>query len=322
MSEPLISIIIPTFNRAHLIRGTLDSVLAQTYTNWECLVVDDGSTDGTDAIMAEYCAKDARFQYYHRPKDRLPGGNAARNYGFEVSKGEYVNWFDDDDIMLPEFISKKIYAFERIKTLQLVICSGSFADSSLKNHNVIDLKITSYLYKDYSQWNLKVLTPSVLFKKDFLANKDLFKTEILRGQETEFLSRLFFELPKEQYFIINSSLFLYRQHEATKTSKNKTYVPEFKNSLALNCITNFKRVLILRDSELINHFYVETIGYFFLALKNGDIKTSKHVFSELSKLLFKLKSKMFLEFLLIGGIFIGIRRGSFKIEKRWMRLKI
>lgn len=83
--NPLVSIIIPTFNRAHLIGETLDSVLAQTYPNWECIVVDDGSTDNTDEVMAEYMARDARFQYHHRPEDRLPGGNAARNYGVEFS---------------------------------------------------------------------------------------------------------------------------------------------------------------------------------------------------------------------------------------------
>ena len=92
MKEPLVSIIIPTYNRAHLIGETLGSVLAQTYQNWECIVVDDGSTDNTEAVLATFTAKDSRFQYDQRPKDRLAGGNAARNYGFELSKGEYINW--------------------------------------------------------------------------------------------------------------------------------------------------------------------------------------------------------------------------------------
>ena len=98
-NQPLVSIIIPTFNRAHLIGETLDSVLAQTYTNWECIVVDDGSTDATGDLMESYVKKDTRFRYHHRPKNRLTGGNAARNYGFELSKGEYLNFFDSDDLM-------------------------------------------------------------------------------------------------------------------------------------------------------------------------------------------------------------------------------
>ena len=78
--KPLVSIIIPTYNRAHLIAETLDSIIAQTYTNWECIVVDDGSTDPTDELMETYCKKDSRFQYYHRPKNRPKGANACRNY--------------------------------------------------------------------------------------------------------------------------------------------------------------------------------------------------------------------------------------------------
>src|SRR5688572_29060991 len=97
---PLISIIIPTYNRALMLEETLDSIIAQTYKNWECIVVDDGSTDATDKLMAEYIDRDSRFQYHHRPKDRLPGGNAARNYGFEISKGNFIQWFDSDDYMM------------------------------------------------------------------------------------------------------------------------------------------------------------------------------------------------------------------------------
>ena len=64
MQTPLVSIIIPTYNRVHLIGDTLDSVLSQTYTNWECIVVDDGSTDGTNELLVEYLKKDKRIQYH------------------------------------------------------------------------------------------------------------------------------------------------------------------------------------------------------------------------------------------------------------------
>lgn len=108
MSDPLVSIIIPTFNRAHLIGETLDSIIAQTYENWECIIVDDGSSDNTDEVLAKYINKDERFHYYHRPKELLKGGNAARNYGFEVSGGDYIQWFDSDDLMHPNKIEIKI----------------------------------------------------------------------------------------------------------------------------------------------------------------------------------------------------------------------
>lgn len=88
--QPLVSIIIPTYNRAHLIGETLDSVLAQTYKNWECIIVDDGSSDNSDEIIDECVKKDARFKYYQRPDEHLPGGNGARNYGFRMSRGTKV----------------------------------------------------------------------------------------------------------------------------------------------------------------------------------------------------------------------------------------
>src|SRR5690606_30981203 len=120
MSGPLVSIIIPTFNRAHLIGETLDSVIAQTYQNWECIVVDDGSTDDTAKVMEAYTAKDSRIQYHHRPPEHKPGGNGARNYGFKMSRGEYVNWFDSDDIMLPDFLEFKVNRCKPLINLVIV----------------------------------------------------------------------------------------------------------------------------------------------------------------------------------------------------------
>ena len=82
----LISIIIPTYNRSHLLGETLDSVLIQTYRNWECIVVDDGSTDYTPELMEFYIRKDSRFSFYRRPEEKAKGANACRNYGFEKSR--------------------------------------------------------------------------------------------------------------------------------------------------------------------------------------------------------------------------------------------
>ncbi|PVW16456.1 glycosyltransferase family 2 protein [Marixanthomonas spongiae] len=98
----MISIIIPTHNRAHLIGETIESIQNQTYKNWECIIIDDGSTDHTESLIAEYCAADSRIQYYKKPNNFPKGPSAARNYGFKKSKGGYINWFDSDDIMHPE----------------------------------------------------------------------------------------------------------------------------------------------------------------------------------------------------------------------------
>src|SRR5690606_1544911 len=96
----LVSIVIPTYNRAHFVGETLNSVLAQTHQNWECIIVDDGSTDNTEDVIKKFLEKDKRFQFYKRPDDRVKGPNACRNYGFEKTKGDYINFFDDDDLMV------------------------------------------------------------------------------------------------------------------------------------------------------------------------------------------------------------------------------
>lgn len=97
--KPEVSIIIPCFNRGALIKDTLNSVLNQSYTNWECIIVDDQSEDDSHKVIRDFLAKDKRFKFFVRPNSRLKGANACRNIGFEKSKGTYINWLDSDDIL-------------------------------------------------------------------------------------------------------------------------------------------------------------------------------------------------------------------------------
>lgn len=98
----MISIIIPTYNRANLICFTLESVIAQSYKDWECLVIDDYSTDDTKEVVQAYCSKDSRIKYLLN--QRKKGAQGARNTGILFSKGEYVQFFDSDDIMRPNLL--------------------------------------------------------------------------------------------------------------------------------------------------------------------------------------------------------------------------
>ena len=96
---PFFSIIIPVYNVAPYLRECLDSVLAQTFTNWEAICVDDGSTDGSGAILDEYAARDKRFKVNHQVN---AGVSAARNVAFEAASGEWVTFLDADDKIDPE----------------------------------------------------------------------------------------------------------------------------------------------------------------------------------------------------------------------------
>ncbi len=311
--QPLVSIIIPTFNRSHLISETLDSVLAQTYQNWECIIVDDGSTDNTDEVVGAYVKKDPRIQFHKRPNTHKPGGNGARNYGFEVSKGEYLQWFDDDDIMLKKFLDEKINVFT--EELAMVICSGYYWDEENKIKNKIGLNIESNLFQDYVVWRLHILTPSILFKKVFLADKLLFSDKISRGQETELFSRLFFQLPEASFTIINKPLFLYRQHIDTKSVKNKVYDFDFKESLAFINIENFKRSLIENDLEVVNYLYNELINLFFLGLEKKHYSNVEYILDNFTPHLRQKNRLLAFKFFLAGKVFLFLKTKSYRVRR-------
>ncbi len=95
----LISILVPVYNVASYLKEALDSVLAQTFEDWECICVDDGSTDESGTILDAYAAKDARFKVFHQVH---AGVSAARNTALELAKGEYISFLDGDDVLLPQ----------------------------------------------------------------------------------------------------------------------------------------------------------------------------------------------------------------------------
>lgn len=113
---PLVSVIIPTYNRSDLLQETVASVLAQTYSNIEVLVVDDGSTDDTETALA--AIPDARLIYIAAPHTGLP--STTRNIGLARSHGEYIAFVDSDDLWLPEKIEYQLNYLQ--KNLQYAWC--------------------------------------------------------------------------------------------------------------------------------------------------------------------------------------------------------
>jgi glycosyltransferase involved in cell wall biosynthesis len=95
-NSPLVSIIIPAYNYSHFLFETLGDIQKQTYQNWECIIVDDGSSDNTKEVVAQIVKKDQRFIYIYQNNK---GPNAARNNGINHSKGEFIQFLDADDKM-------------------------------------------------------------------------------------------------------------------------------------------------------------------------------------------------------------------------------
>lgn len=138
MDNKIVSIIIPVYNSEKALRRCLDSILSQTMTDYECLLIDDGSTDSSGRICDEYAAKDERFRVFHKENG---GVSSARNVGLDNAKGDWITFVDSDDSVERSFL-ESLY---------------NFGSGSLKICN-----FTGDGHKDYSEDCSKVETSSVI----------------------------------------------------------------------------------------------------------------------------------------------------------------
>lgn len=192
---PAISIIIPAYNRAEVISETLDSVLAQSFQNWECIIVDDGSKDNTFEIAAQYTEKDSRFRLYKRPDSHKPGGCGARNFGFLQSKGKYIKWLDSDDIIEKELLKKEIQQFEQQPGLKFAYCGHLTFHKTQSQPNNAKLiqtapKTGTELLNLMGASREYVLTGSYAVDRNVISVSGLWNEELKINQDGEFIFRV------------------------------------------------------------------------------------------------------------------------------------
>lgn len=120
-NTPFVSIIIPCYNQASFLGETLDSVLQQTYVNWECIIVDDGSPDNTKEVANIYCNKDSRFKYFYKTNGGL---SSARNAGIKQSYGEYILPLDSDDKIGSEYLRLAVEILNSNDKIKIVYCKA------------------------------------------------------------------------------------------------------------------------------------------------------------------------------------------------------
>lgn len=271
-----VSIIIPTFNRAYLICETLESILSQTYTDWECIVIDDNSTDNTQEVVSEYLKKDSRFKLFSRPKLSIKGPSACRNFGLEIFEGNYVLFFDDDDILHPlnlelcvfelskqdisfcRFIREKfygdfIYQFDYSKTYTTFIIDSKDIERILKNE-------------------LFCITGSILWKKECFI-KHRFVDRLTYAEEWEVYSRIISSSFKG--VSINKCLFYGRKHQNAVTAT--FYGDNFNSKRSYNdaillVIINLNERKLLSDS-LLRYFIQMSLGFKEFGLYENIMKT-------------------------------------------------
>jgi glycosyltransferase involved in cell wall biosynthesis len=154
MQNTPVSIIVPCYNQAQYLDECLESVLNQTYSNWECIIVNDGSPDNTDRVAEKWCKKDSRFKYFKKTNGGL---SSARNYGINRSFGEFILPLDSDDKIGPDFIKLAIPIFNNSKNIKVIHCKTCFfgektglfdlPDYSLKKLALVNILVCTALYK-------------------------------------------------------------------------------------------------------------------------------------------------------------------------------
>lgn len=195
--NPLVSIIIPVLNREKHIAETLDSVSVQDYKNWECIIVDDGSTDRSLQIIKEYCKRNSNFKFYQRPVNKKKGAAACRNFGLEIARGKLIQFLDSDDLLAKNKINEQVKLYDPSR-LEIFTCKwGGFTDKKDLNSRFkfryqsyydfrrgIDLLNTFGLFNEFFPLHV-YLTPVKLISRAGFWNE-----ELTNNDDAEFFTRI------------------------------------------------------------------------------------------------------------------------------------
>lgn len=184
---PLFSVVIPAYNRAHSIRQAIDSVLKQTEQRFEIIVVDDGSTDNTDAVLDEIKKVEPRLHYI---KQQNGGATNARNTGIKAAKGSYIAFLDSDDVFLPEHLAQALPVLEsgnsRCTFTQVQVDRGNEVSFLKPSRGPKE----SEVFSEYLLCNKGFVQTSTLIVPSELAKSVMYDELIGYGDDMDFAIRL------------------------------------------------------------------------------------------------------------------------------------
>lgn len=208
MHNPLISIVIPIFNRENTLRYCVESVIEQEYKRWELILVDDGSVDGTSDICREYVARDNRIKYVYQSNK---GAGPARNNGIELANGEWITFLDSDDAIMPNHLMQLVRCGEGKDMVMVNHCQAKYTNNKLEkvtdywdmnnvdvtgNKDILEFIFTElnpYQYYVYCCWDK-------FFRMDVIKqNRIRFPIDIPTGQDMYFVID-YFKYTKDFYF--------------------------------------------------------------------------------------------------------------------------
>lgn len=206
MKKPKISVVMPAYNAEKYIAEAIESILNQTYKNFEFIIVDDCSSDRTPEIIKRYAKKDKRIRYF-RNKKRL-GCTCSLNVGLRKSKGEYIARMDSDDISLPKRFIEQLKLIS--KGFDVVGSNIIFID---KDGNEERMGIYSKNIGKIIKIKSPLAHPSVMFKRSFLEKVGYYNEKLKTAQDYDLWIR--FYLSDAKLGVVNKILLKYRQHPKT-----------------------------------------------------------------------------------------------------------
>lgn len=188
--NPTVSVIIPTYNRAHLVGRAIQSVLNQTYQDFELIIVDDGSTDNTEEIIKEFQEQDKRIKYIKHDKNK--GGSTTRNTGIKAARGEYIAFQDSDDEWLPEKLKKQMEVFKNTSSKVGIIYTGFWRIKDNEKTYIPQSWVKQKdgnIYFELLKGNF-VTTQSIVTRKECFKKAGMFDEKLPRLQDWELVLRL------------------------------------------------------------------------------------------------------------------------------------
>jgi len=186
--SPLVSVIIPTYNRAKFITEAIDSVLTQAFQNFEIIIIDDGSTDDTRKILLTYLReKPDKIRYIYQ-ENRGPA--AARNTGIKAARGRYIAFLDSDDLWLPRKLETQISVMEQDSSLGFT-CSQVYHIYDGTSHLEPELSSPNLPFKEFLLYDKPLIfTPTVIVRKECFNKVGTFDEQLKTAEDTHMWLRL------------------------------------------------------------------------------------------------------------------------------------
>jgi glycosyltransferase involved in cell wall biosynthesis len=223
--QPIVSINLCCYNSERYLRETLQSIIEQTYKNWELIIINDGSSDSTESIVYEYKNKGYPIIYQYQDNKGL---GASRNEALKLSHGKYIAFIDHDDIWLPEKLEKQIPLFEKNHKYGIVICDTIFFNDNGDIKQLYGKKKppTGYVFKQLLTHYFISLETVVIQREALDSLDEWFDVRFNMVEEADLLIRIAYEW---EVGSVDEPLAKWRMHNASETfSKKERAIEETK----------------------------------------------------------------------------------------------